>query len=276
MIKNKSIHLQDFPDVAGFNSTKYNQNELVAQMDLVQEICSVALAIRDNKNLRVRLPLKSITIIGKNAKNLALYQDIIADEVNVKNVILQEDIGDIASLKLQINFKKIGIKFKEKIKQITIDAKNNNWQLISGDKIKIADEILTGDDYELKLSVKEHNQNEEVIMALSTNDCLVKLDITTSIELENEGLARDLIRSIQQNRKDANFDITTRIKINIFTDNNDKLKMIISDFGDYIRNQVLATEINVFNDKESFEKTSIGYNIFKNNIEKYYLDIAIS
>jgi len=67
MINRKiSVHLQDYPSVEFFD----DEFELISQIDLIQEICSVALAIRDNKNLRVRLPLRSLTIIGKNALKL--------------------------------------------------------------------------------------------------------------------------------------------------------------------------------------------------------------
>ena len=62
-----SVHLQDFPDTSFFD----NDKELVADMDLVRAICSTALSIRDNKNLRVRLPLSELKIIGKNASRIS-------------------------------------------------------------------------------------------------------------------------------------------------------------------------------------------------------------
>ena len=95
-----SVHLQDFPNVSFLE----DELDLVANMDLVRAVCSVALSIRDNKNLRVRLPLKSLTIVGKNTTNLSVFKEIIADEVNVKDIILKEQINEFAETKLIINF----------------------------------------------------------------------------------------------------------------------------------------------------------------------------
>ena len=68
--RNISVHLQDFPEV----NFLADDLELVNDMDLVRAICSTALAIRDNKNLRVRLPLQSLTIIGKSANKIKDFQ----------------------------------------------------------------------------------------------------------------------------------------------------------------------------------------------------------
>ena len=94
-----SVHLQDFPDVGFLN----DEDELIRAMDLVRNICSSALSIRDNKNLRVRLPLQSLTIIGKDAKKLLDFKDIIAEEVNVKEIFTREDVAEFSEIKLQIN-----------------------------------------------------------------------------------------------------------------------------------------------------------------------------
>ena len=94
--RNISVHLQDFPDVSFLNDEK----ELISNMDLVRNICSTALSIRDNKNLRVRLPLKSLTIIGKNSSRISPFKDIISDEVNVKEINFEEDISKFADLKM--------------------------------------------------------------------------------------------------------------------------------------------------------------------------------
>lgn len=270
-----SVHLQDYPSVEFFD----NEFELVAQMDLIQEICSVALAIRDNKNLRVRLPLRSLTIIGKNSLKLQPFYEIIADEINVKQVFFQEEIGDLASLKLQLNFKKIGAKYGAKVKDFTDAIKQNLWQKIDGEttKIKIANETLEEGEFELKLSVNQYNQEQCVIMPLASNDCLVKLDIVVDEDLENEGFARDIIRSIQQNRKDADFEITKRVKIIISSDN-PIIKKILSKFDEYIKEQVLADSINFVENIGQFEieaKNLSNVKYFDNKVEDMNIKIAI-
>lgn len=263
MNKNLSIHLADFPDVSSFNDEK----ELIANMDMVRQICSVALFIRDQKNLRVRLPLKTLKIIGKNAEKMADFKEIIADEVNVKNIEITNEIGDLAELKLQINFKKIGGKLGAKMKDVTIASKQNQWKKIADDKIEIAGEILEGDDFELKLIAK----NSENTAALPSNDCLVELDIVVTKELEDEGLARDIIRAIQQNRKDANLDVSDHIKIVVSSKNEDLLR-VVGAYKDYICEQTLTDEMIVSSD----EQVKSAKHQFENKIEEIEVKIGIN
>jgi len=283
--RNLSVHLQHFPSVEGFVSEKYPQNLLIEEMDLIREICSTALAIRDQKNLRVRLPLKSITIIGKNNKNLSRYSEIIADEINVKEVLFEEEIVNIASLKLQLNFKKIGAKFKDKIKEITLNAKNDNWQQISPNSIKIANEILQDDDFEIKLSINEYNQKLFAILPLSNNNCLIKLNIETSPELINEGLARDFVRIMQQNRKEANLNITQKIKVFSLIENEEhysQINLVLNSFKNYIQDQILANKILLFSQEDIFNKEINQINssklspIFNCKFEDFSLKIIIA
>lgn len=269
-----SVHLQDFPDVSFITE---DQN-LVSKMDLVRRICSTALSIRDHKNLRVRLPLSSLSIIGTNSSLLQDFKEIIADEVNVKEVITKDDFTEFAELKLQINFKKIGAKFKEKVKEINDACKNNKWQKIDDDKISIAGVELTSDEYELKLSIKNYDQEQYSISALDSNDFLVILDIKITEQLADEGIARDIVRAIQQNRKDANLNISSKINLSIFSSNS-RIIEVSKLFDDYIKEQVLANQIKILNSDQAKEKTTdnshSNLKIFNNQIENGDLLIII-
>lgn len=269
-----SVHLQDFPDVSFITE---DQN-LVSKMDLVRRICSTALSIRDHKNLRVRLPLSSLSIIGTNSSLLQDFKEIIADEVNVKEVITKDDFTEFAELKLQINFKKIGAKFKEKVKEINDACKNNQWQKIDDDKISIAGVELTSDEYELKLSIKNYDQEQYSILALDSNDFLVILDIKITEQLADEGIARDIVRAIQQNRKDANLNISSKINLSIFSSNS-RIIEVGKLFDDYIKEQVLANQIKILNSDQAKEKTAdnshSNLKIFNNQIENGDLLIII-
>jgi isoleucyl-tRNA synthetase len=235
-----SIHLQDFPNVDFIDS----EAELINDMDLVRSICSTALAIRDNKNLRVRLPLQSLTIIGKDAQRILPFSEIIAEEVNVKEIKIVEEISQFAENKLQINFKKIGAKFGAKIKEITNAIKEGNWQKIDDKTIQIAGVELVDDDFELKLTTKNIDENKSAIMPLVSNDYLVLLSIEITKELEDEGIARDIVRAIQQNRKDANLEISNHILLEIFS-SNQRILEVAKDFENYIKHQVLAENIKI-------------------------------
>jgi isoleucyl-tRNA synthetase len=251
-----SVHLQDFPDVSFLQDEK----ELVADMDLVRSIASTALSIRDNKNLRVRLPLKSLTVIGKNSARILPFMEIIADEVNVKSVEIKEEISELAETKLQVNFKKIGAKYGAKIKEITAAAKSGDWQKISEKEIKIAGVNLVDDEFEIKLMAKNQDEKKFALQALPTNDYLVSLDIEITKDLEDEGIARDIIRAVQQNRKDANLNISDHIKLQISSESLRILEVIKSNES-YIKEQVLAHDLQIITGslaaKFLFEKIKI-------------------
>ncbi len=259
-----SIHLQDFPDLSFIE----NDSKLEQDMDLVRVICSTILSIRDLKNLRVRLPLQSLVIIGKNASRIESYSDIITDEVNVKSLSSDDNIDEFADLKLQINFKKVGAKFGSKMKKIIEEARLNNFKIISNNKISICDIELKDDEFDLKLIPKKFDSNKYHIESLPTNDYLIKLDIEVTQDLEEEGVARDLVRIIQQNRKEADLDISDRIKLSFYGD--EYLTKIITKYQKYICQQVLANDIAIL-------LQPISQNIiFENEISNKLITMSIA
>lgn len=258
-----SVHLQNFPNLDFLDDEK----ELAKNMDMVRLVCSAALFIRDQKNIRVRLPLNKLTIIGKNAAKMLEFKDIIADEVNVKNIEIAEEIGDLAELKLQINFKKVGAKFGKLMKEISILAKEGKWKKISDNKIEIAGQVLEDDDFEIKLIAKD----QDSITSLPSNDCLVKIDLEVTEELRQEGVARDVVRVIQQNRKEADLDISDLIDIEIFSDDRELLKTI-NNYQDYIKEQTLGKNLKICTEKNQV----IGQFNFQNKIEKLEFEIGIT
>ncbi|GMO60076.1 MAG: hypothetical protein Ta2D_05660 [Rickettsiales bacterium] len=239
-----SIHLQDFPDVSSISV----DNDLVEEMDLVQSICSVALFLRDRENLRVRLPLNSIKIIGKDANVLNKYTSLIADEINVKNVIFEEKLEDFATFLLEVNLKTLGAKYGEKLKDIMKAVKTNDWKQ-DGDKIKVADLLLTPEEYTLKLKSKVEAKNIE---PLPNNKYLIELDFNITKELEFEGIARDIVRNIQQTRKEKDLNLSDKINIVLKT-NDDKTIEAINLNIDYIKEQTLCVELKTQKDNVELE-----------------------
>lgn len=260
-MKNLSVHLQDFPDLSAVSDEK----ELVADMDMVRDVCSAALFIRDSANLRVRLPLNKLTIIGSKARRMLAYKEIIADEVNVKNIEIIDEIGDLAELKLQINFKKVGAKLGAKMKEVSNAAKENRWEKIASNKISIAGVVLENDEFEIKLTAKDATSTAP----LPSNDCLVALDTKITKELEEEGIARDIVRAIQQNRKDANLNISDHIQIQLFSEN--KLFLNVARaYESYIKEQTLTDKISILENNQISSKYK-----FNNKIEETNLNVGI-
>lgn len=269
MKKNLSVHLQNFPDVSFIDENK----QLVADMDIIRDICTTILFIRDQKTLRVRLPLNKVTIFNyqdqnksiKSIKDNQSYQDLIKDEVNVKNVeivTISDEDKDVAQLKLQINFKKVGAKLGSKMKEIAKEVAQGNWQKIEEngqEKVKIKDVTLENDEFEIKLIARDKQSSA----TLSSNDCVVTLDINVTQELEEEGIARDIIRTIQQNRKEANFDVSDRINISFYSES-EKIINVIKSFDQNIKEQTLTNNILVADKSDSLNKTK---NYFENNLD---------
>ena len=244
-----SVHLEDFPN--GYLVNDLLDVKDAQAMDRVRDICNIALSLRAKQNVRVRQPLAKITILGQGSANLEQnieYKKLICDEVNVKKVEFLEEIGDLADYKLDLNFKLIGQNYPKLMKQLIPLAKQGKWEKVA-EGIKILDIVLNG--AEANLSLKPTDENS--MKSLSSNDGLVVLDFNLTKTLTEEGVARDLVRLIQQKRKDLDFDITDKIKISIFVQDN---KEAIAAFSSYIKEQTLGEEI-IFADNLQGEEFSL-------------------
>lgn len=235
----KSVHLQNFPDINNFNVNR----QLMDTMDKIRAICSCALFIRDKNNLRVRLPLNKITIISKNTNDIKEFSNIILDEINVKNIEFVENIDDFSSNKLILDFKKIGPKIGNKMPYLIKATKNNEWA-IKNNQLIICDFTLDNNEFKLVLEPKKEN-----VFVVDNYNILIQLDLNITEELEQEGTARDLIRIIQQLRKDANLKLVDKIDLSIYTENN-YLSKSIENFKGYISEQTLAKSLNIFPNKK--------------------------
>lgn len=231
-----SVHLEDFPNV---DSIKIEEN-LVKAMDQVLDICNAALFIRSEENIRVRQPLSKLVIHldgvddGTYDNYIKHFEDLIKDEVNVKSIIYQEDVKEYADLKLSINFPLLGKRLPEKMKEIIAATKSGNWHEAGG-KLFVSGIELLAEEYTLVMEPKNGIKGGK---ALSNSIGLVKIDLEITKELEEEGIARDLVRFIQQTRKEAGFEVSDRIKLNIKSDPN--LEPVLANYGPFITDQTLS------------------------------------
>jgi isoleucyl-tRNA synthetase len=230
-----SIHLSNFPDVKLIKIDL----ALTQQMDQVLDICNSALFIRSSHNIRVRQPLEKLTVVAQADNNLTNFVDIIKDEVNVKNIIFESKIQDFATFKLTLNLPVLAKRLPNKVKQIIAASRENKWEKTASGQLMIADETLELDEFALKLEPK----NIEGAKALSNSDCVVILKMEITSELYSEGLARDLVRFIQQARKDSGLDISDRIEIKIEFEagaEKEALQNAIAQHKDFINQQTLS------------------------------------
>ena len=241
----ESVHTADFPDLP------YDELgvRIIKEMDFVRDICNSALAIRNKLNIRVRQPLNYLELIASDERDselerwndtggtdLLIYSSIIKDEINVKQFARKTGyIANIATLKLSLNNPVLGKRLPEKMKQIIPASKKGEWKQVDG-AVEICGEKLLAGEYTLQLEPKPEYKDRA--QALSTNDALVILDTTITPELEAEGIARDMVRAIQQARKDAALDVSDRIHLHV--DAPEAITKALTMHKSYVMEQTLA------------------------------------
>ncbi len=234
LVGGESVHLTDTPNLSSIESNE----ELIKQMDMTRAISSVAKSIREEHKLRNRLPLKSMIVAGDNAESLKDFAESLKDEVNVKEVILKSDINDVASRFLYLKTPLIGKRLGSYMKDIMAKSKTNEWSQNEDGTLSIAGQTLFKEEYELRLVINEGMSGS----SLPDNTAVVILDTNIDENLEKEGIARDFVRMIQALRKTKDFDITDRIKL-VYSSNNSTVKSAISEYAEYIKEQVLALDV---------------------------------
>lgn len=249
-----SVHLESYPDVSFIN----NEDHLVTTMDLIRDICASGLYIRNNRNIRIRQPLKDITIILPQDSNLEYFDYLIKEELNVKDVRYDYNLLDKAEFKLTLNHQVLALRLKDKMKDIIKASKMGLWKQVHN-KIAILDEVLEESEYKLILEPKI----EGALKTLQHSNGIVMLNIEISHELYLEGLARDLIRGVQQIRKTADLQVADRISLNIQASGD--VLLAIKHFTRLIEEQTLSTLV-----------TSYSELIFSKEIEIDEQKIAVS
>ena len=256
-----SVHTSDWPDP----NTLIDDPGLVRHMDRVREICSASLSLRRSHDIRVRQPLKELTVAGKGIEHLSEYSDLIKDEVNVKTVSFQSDISEFANFKLKLNSKILGPRLGKNMKSVLAAAKSGQWESLEENKIRVNSTDLNEDEYQLLL--------EPVLgvdcQALPGNDMVVALDMDVNDELMCEGFARDIVRVVQQARKEESFNVSDRIKLAISIPTEWSK---VENFLSWIAEQTLASEIQVVADIEdeegSLHRSKVGGEVIQVRLQQ--------
>jgi isoleucyl-tRNA synthetase len=202
----RSVHLTDWPDAA----TVPCDPALVESMDLARDVCSSTLRVRKEQKLRVRLPLASLHVAVAASSRLAPFTELIADEVNVKQVVLSDDVAAVASHEMQVVPAKLGPRLGAHVQQVIKAVKAGDWQATPSGVVAGGVELLEG-EYTLRLVVEGGGASTP----LSAADGVVVLDTAVTPELEAEGITRDLIRLVQQARRDAGLQVSDRISLTL-------------------------------------------------------------
>jgi isoleucyl-tRNA synthetase len=229
-----SVHLEDWPDVAGWPS----DDALAETMDLTKNVCSAALSLRKARQLRVRLPLASLTVAHEAAPALSEFADLIKDEVNVKDLVLNHDPATLGEFQLTVNPRALGPRLGKQVQEVIRAVKAGQWTQ-SGDIVTAAGVELRPGEYELRLAAADPDSTT----ALPGSNGLIALDATVTPELVAEGTARDVVRVIQQARKDAGLDVSDRITLVVGADG--AVADAVRAHAAFIAGETLATELSV-------------------------------
>ena len=238
-----SIHHIDFPKA---DPSKMDA-ALEIRMQLAQDICSLVLSIRKKVNIKVRQPLQKILIpVLDPAMKLSIEQmeELILAEVNVKEINYITETEGVISKKLKPNFKLLGAKLGTMMKQASAVIANLSQNEISELERNGTLTILV-EESPITLLINEVDIIAEDIPGWSVavkGNLTVALDISLSEALLKEGHARELVNRVQNIRKEANFELTDKILLQIV--DNQHLKESINEFSEYICREILATQID--------------------------------
>ncbi|RZV48847.1 MAG: isoleucine--tRNA ligase [Acidimicrobiales bacterium] len=229
-----SVHLTDWPDANQFAA----DHDLVASMDTVRQVVSAALRLREDEGLRVRLPLQSLTLAGPHNDGVAALSHLISDEVNVKSVTFSDDLSAFAEFALQPNGRVLGPRLGGDVQKVFGAAKSGAWSQNDDGSIKIAGHTLAAEEFDLNVKPAEG----VTAAALPSNDAVVALDIELTPDLEAEGLARDIVRAVQEARKTEDLVVTDRIALTL--DLSDDAAQAVRTHEAYVAEQTLSASVS--------------------------------
>ena len=236
----RSVHLEDWPLAALFPTNP----SLVAAMDLVRDVASAGLALRKSKGLRVRLPLARLTLVTADPRALSDFGEILGEELNVKYVdLVAFDEGSLASYgitrQLTVNARVAGPRIGKQVQTVIQAAKAGDWAP-QGDTVVVGGLELIEGEFDLELRAAD----ESTAITFLPGGGFVLLDTMTTPELEAEGLARDVIRAIQDTRKAADLQVSDRITLAI-RGNRESDVSALQSFSETIAGETLSRKLTI-------------------------------
>ena len=234
---NRSVHLTVWPVAADIPVN----NELVVVMDQVRDVCSTTLSLRKSHSRRVRLPLASLTVASPLALGLQPFVSIITEEVNVREVKLTADVAGVARHELQVVPAALGPRLGGDTQKVIVAVKKGDWKQ-QGDAVVAGGYELQPHEYQLKLLAAVGDAEATASSALPDGKGVVLLDIALTPELLAEGTARDIVRIVQQTRREADLGVSDRIHLILGLP--DDVAQQVAPFVDYICAETLAERLS--------------------------------
>lgn len=229
-----SVHLEDWP-----KANKYLINdELNKEMHLIRLVVNLGHSVRAKAKIKVRQPLFKAQIAlpeGVDASLIESQKEVILEELNIKELEVIKEASEIVERIVMPNPKALGPKFGKDVQFIINNLKSGEYK-VEGAIIKVGPFELSGDDVEVGFRGKSGFD------VASEEGVVVSLDTHITEELKKEGYARDLVRSIQELRKDADYQVDDRIYVAVEAPQGE-VSDAVTAFADYIKRETLAEEL---------------------------------
>ena len=235
----ESVHTKDFPQA---DLSKVN-DRIENRMDLVRDLISLGRNARENVKIKVRQPISEVLINGKNKALISDLEDLIKEELNVKNVTYVEDLSLYMNYEVKPNFKIAGKMFGPKIKLFQEEVSK-----LTSEDIKF---IENGEAFTVNVDGELYDVTEEMLDirvsakegydAQKEGNNFIILNTNLTEDLINEGITRELISKVQNLRKQKDFDVADRIKL--YYESDEKFEKVVKDFESMIKEDTLSIEI---------------------------------
>ena len=243
-----SIHLCDMP----LAKESLRDEVLESQMNIATRAVVLGRSLRSKNNLKIRQPLRRLFLLPQDERSSDEITNLIpllADELNIKEVVLVKDETELSTISYKPNFRRLGPRFGKKIKDVARFLSDLNGEklaaLLRGEKLSVADGEIDIEDVEI------HREEKEGVVVAIENNLAVGLDIQLDDELINECTAREFVNRVQNMRKDADFEVSDRIRIQV--KGNQGLLKVVSEYSNYISGETLADQIQLDIFEDSFD-----------------------
>ncbi len=237
----RSVHLTDWPRPEDLPA----DHDLVARMERARAVTSVASSLRKAAALRTRLPLSSLTVVVDDAEAMAAFTDIVADEANVKAVFWQElgqaseaDFG--VSQRLSVNARAAGPRLGKAVQAVIKGSKSGDWSVAEDGTVVCGGHQLADGEYSLETVVDEAHAAAGAVGVLPGGGFVV-LDTEVTPELAREGLAADIARGVNAERR--RLDLAYGEAISLTVCGEDDLRGVVMDHQVFIEAETLARQI---------------------------------
>lgn len=238
----ESIFLEGFPTAC----EEFDNQKLIDDTNVIRNVIAVALRLRNENQIKIKQPLKHLYVLMTNANVGAIkeYEALIKEELNIKEITFEKDNSKFNDEFLTVNFKTAGARLKGAVQQL----KNTLVSLSDDEQKKLVEQFKNGsvevDGFEplpAEVFILSSKPKKDFVIA-SENGLTCVLDITIDENLMIEGLSRELIRTIQVLRKEANFKVEERIEVALKTESETLLK-VISKYSERIKAEVLGKNL---------------------------------